>query len=89
LQIKTRLVGVQYIFLDEVSMLLCRDMYLISERLAHVLNNLDMPFKGMNMIFAGDFAQLLPAIGGEYTSLYSQTAGKIVTALKDQLLRLD
>ena len=73
-QIKSRILGVQYIFLDEVSMLSCKDMYLISAKLARVLNNLDIPFGGMNMIFAGDFAQLPPAIGGEHASLYSRTA---------------
>ena len=52
-------------------MLLCREMYLISARLAWVLNNPDTPFGGMNMIFAGDFAQLPPAIGGEHALLYS------------------
>jgi hypothetical protein len=40
-QVKERLEGVQYVFLDEVSMLSCRDMYLISARLARVMNNLD------------------------------------------------
>ena len=83
-QIKSRLLGVQYIFLDEVSMLSCREMYLISEKLARILNNPDMPFGGMNMIFAGDFAQLPPAIGGEHTSLYSRTAGQKATSLYDQ-----
>ena len=70
-QIKSRLLGVQYIFLDEVSMLSCRDMYLISARLARILNNHEIPFGGMNMIFVGDFAQLPPLIGGEHASLYS------------------
>jgi len=73
-QIRSRLVGVQYIFLDKVSMLLCREIYLISARLAQVLNNPDTLFGGMNMIFAGNFAQLPPAIGGEHASLYSQMA---------------
>ena len=33
-QVKSRLQGVEYVFLDEVSMLSCREMYLISARLA-------------------------------------------------------
>ena len=81
-QIKSRILGIQYIFLDEVSMLSCRDMYLISERLSRIFNNCDIPFGGMNMIFAGDFAQLAPAIGGEHTSLYSQTAGRNPTSVE-------
>ncbi|KAF8234922.1 hypothetical protein L208DRAFT_1259754 [Tricholoma matsutake] len=48
--VKERLEGVHYVFLDEVSMLSCRDMYLISARLAHVMNNLDAPFGGLNFI---------------------------------------
>jgi len=83
-QIRSRLVGVQYIFLDEVSMLSCREMYLISARLARVLNNPDTPFGGMNMIFAGDFAQLPPAIGGEHALLYSRTVRQNPTSLYDQ-----
>ena len=39
-------------------MLSCKDMYRISERLAKVMNNTEEPFGGLNMIFAGDFAQL-------------------------------
>ena len=73
--VKTRLQGVDYVFMDEVSMLSCRDMYLISARLAQIMNNPESPFGAINMIFAGDFAQLPPAIGGENASLYSRTIG--------------
>jgi hypothetical protein len=61
--------------MDEVSMLSCKDIYRISERLARVMNNTEEPFGGLNMIFAGDFAQLPPAIGQEHASLYSRTVG--------------
>jgi hypothetical protein len=83
-QVKSRLEGVDYIFLDEVSMLSCRDLYLISARLARIMNNLDTPFGGLNMIFAGDFAQLPPVIGQEHSSLYSRTVGRNTTSLRDQ-----
>ena len=83
-QVKERLEGVQYIFLDEVSMLSCRDMYLISAKLARVMNNLEAPFGGLNFIFAGDFAQLPPVIGQEHASLYSRSVGKNPTALREQ-----
>ena len=43
-------------------------MYKISAKLAKALNVYDKPFGGINMIFAGDFAQL-PPVGG--ASLYS------------------
>jgi hypothetical protein len=83
-QVKSRLEGVDYIFLDEVSMLSCRDIFLINARLARVMNNLDTPFGGLNMIFAGDFAQLPPVIGQEHASLYSRTVGMNATSLRDQ-----
>lgn len=56
-EVKQRLQGVDYVFMDEVSMLSCKDIYRISERLAKVMNNVEEPFGGMNMNFAGDFAQ--------------------------------
>jgi hypothetical protein len=84
LQLRARFEGVKYIFLDEVSMLSCHDMYRISARLAKVLNVPHLPFGGMNMVFAGDFAQLPPAIGQEHASLYSRTVGRKSTSLRDQ-----
>lgn len=74
-QVKMRLQGVDYVFMDEVSMLCCRDMYLISAQLAQINNIPHSPFGNLNMILAGDFAQLPPAIGGEHASLYSCTVG--------------
>ena len=47
-------------------------MYLISARLAKALVKEDTEFGGMNMIFAGDFAQLAPPIA----------SGKMVLALR-------
>jgi hypothetical protein len=81
--IKDRLVGIDYIFFDEVSMLSCRDLFRISERLSLIMN-CSLPFGGLNFIFAGDFAQLPPAIGGENTSLYSHTVGIRSTTKNDQ-----
>ena len=71
-QVRSRLEGVDYIFIDEVSMLACHEMYKISSQLAKCLNVLDLPFGGVNIIFAGDFAQL-PPVGG--ASLYSGAVG--------------
>ncbi|EFI28054.1 hypothetical protein CC1G_14080 [Coprinopsis cinerea okayama7 len=68
LDARERLAGVDYIFLDEVSMISCSDLYNISTRLSKVTGESDEPFGGVNMIFAGDFAQL-PPTGGHY--LYS------------------
>jgi hypothetical protein len=83
-QLKSRLEGVDYVFLDEVSMLSCRDMYRISVRLARIFNETESPFGGLNMIFAGDFGQLPPAIGHEHASLYSRTVGGRPNSLHDQ-----
>ena len=52
-QLKARLEGVDYIFIDEVSMLSCHDLYKISAKLAKAMNVYDLPFGGINMIFAG------------------------------------
>jgi PIF1-like helicase len=69
-KIRGRLHGVDYIFLDEVSMLSCHDMYNISAQLAKALNIFDVPFGGLNIIFAGDFAQLPPPMQSH--PLYSE-----------------
>lgn len=66
--LRAKLTGVEYIFLDEVSMVSCHELYAISARLAELTNMHDKPFGGVNMIFAGDFAQLAP-VGG--VALYS------------------
>ncbi len=76
-QVKVKLEGVNYIFIDEVSMMSCHDMYKISAQLAKALNAPHLLYGGINIIFAGDFAQL-PPVGG--ASLFSQTVGTQVHA---------
>ncbi|KAF9455952.1 hypothetical protein BDZ94DRAFT_1285957 [Collybia nuda] len=49
-----------------------------------VMNEVEVPFGGLNMIFSGDFAQLPPVIGGENASLYSRTVGCNVRQLSQQ-----
>ena len=83
-RIKAKLVGVEYVFLDEVSMLSARDLYRINLQLARVFEKADIPFGGLNIIFSGDFAQLPPAIGGEHVSLYSRSIGAIAADMKSQ-----
>lgn len=75
--IRARLDGVDYMFLDEVSMLSCRDMYKISSQAAKARGVHDEPFGGINFIFAGDFAQLPPARSG--AALYSGSVGTRLT----------
>ena len=65
-----RLSGVDYIFLDEISMVACHELYAISARLSAITKVFDLPFGGMNVIFAGDFAQLPPTTG---VSLYNNS----------------
>ena len=58
--------GVDYLFLDEVSMIGC-NLLLSSQSLADAKDK-KIPFGGVNVIFVGDFAQLPPV--GE-TKLYA------------------
>jgi hypothetical protein len=83
-QVRTRLVGVDYIFLDEVSMLSCHDLYRIACQIAIALNVPDQPSGGLSMIFAGDFAQLPPVAGGESSSLYSCKIGAVASNQRSQ-----
>jgi len=69
-QVRTRLDGVEYIFLDEVSMV---HVMILQDQLSTCKGNeFGMPYGGINMIFVGDFAQLPPAFG---SSLYSGSVG--------------
>ena len=68
--VSDRLSGIDYIFLDEISMVACHELYAISARLSAITKVFDQPFGGMNMIFAGDFAQLPPTTG---ISLYNNS----------------
>ena len=70
---KAWLVGVKYVFFDEVSMLSCHDLFCLSHQMIQMTGVFDSPFGGLNMILAGDLAQLPLVIGREYSSLYSLT----------------
>ena len=74
-QVRDKLDGVDFIFLDEVSMLSCHDLYRICAQIARAFNIHDLPFGRKNIIFAGDFAQLPPVGSRESSSLYSGTIG--------------
>ncbi|KAF5335555.1 hypothetical protein D9611_012211 [Ephemerocybe angulata] len=51
--------GVDYLFIDEVSMIGCAFLAEISDALTHAKGK-NVPFGGINIILAGDFAQLPP-----------------------------
>lgn len=53
--------GVDFLLIDEVSMISCEFLIDISEVLSKAKGNTD-PFGGVNIIFAGDFAQLPPIL---------------------------
>lgn len=71
-KLRQKLQKVKNIFIDEVSMISCFDLYKISAQLSQLLDSHDEPFGGMNMIFAGDFAQLPPP--GKAVSLYGRVS---------------
>ena len=58
--LRTEHACVRYIFLDEFSMCGLEAIYKISEKCCLLRNVHDKPFGGINIIFAGDFAQLPP-----------------------------
>ncbi len=62
--------GVDFLFIDEVSMVSCELLLEISEALMVAKEN-DTPFGGVNIVFAGDFCQL-PPVGG--TRLYASAS---------------
>ncbi|KAJ2916281.1 hypothetical protein MD484_g4135, partial [Candolleomyces efflorescens] len=78
---RLRLTGVDYIFLDEISMVSCQEFYLIDARLKELCKKFDVAFGGLSMIVAGDFAQLPPAGG---LSLYSGKVSAVLLARQDQ-----
>ena len=76
LQVRSRLQNVEYIFMDKVSMLDCGSMYNICAKMCAALKNDGAPFGGINMIFAGDFAQLPPPVSGK--PFYSHEIERVI-----------
>lgn len=72
-KVRTKLDKTDLILLDEISMVDCESLYNISAQLCLAMDVKDKPFGGMNIILAGDFAQLPPP-GGK-PPLYSETVG--------------
>lgn len=69
--------GLEYIFIDEVSMLSGWDMYRISAAASSVLGRSEEAFRGLNMVFAGDFVQL-PPVGGQPLFVGKVKGGKMM-----------
>jgi len=68
-KVRSRLQGTDYIFIDEISMVDLVSLYNISAHLCRAMGKQDKPFGGLNVIVAGDFAQLAPP-GRSTKSLY-------------------
>ena len=75
-------IGVDYLFVDEVSMIGCSLLLQIHEALVDAKGCTE-PFGGMSVIFAGDFAQLPPV---SQTKLFSRAKSAKETTVFGQLL---
>ncbi|VDB96794.1 unnamed protein product [Peniophora sp. CBMAI 1063] len=75
--IKARLKAVEYVFIDEISMVDCQALYNISLSMNTAMNISDAAFANKNMIFAGDFAQL-PPITKSGPPLYSGLVSSVI-----------
>ena len=73
-KVKSRLQGTDYILIDEISMVDLVSLYKISAHLCRAMGKQDKPFGGLNVIVAGDFAQLAPP-GQSSKSLYNGNVG--------------
>jgi len=75
-------IGVDYLFIDEISMIGCALLLQIHEALVDAKGCTE-PFGGVNVIFAGDFAQLPPV---SQTKLFSRVKSAKETTIFGQLL---
>lgn len=75
-------ISVDYLFVDEVSMIGCGLLLQIHEALVDAKGCTE-PFGGVNVIFAGDFAQLPPV---SQTKLFSQAKSTKEAMVFGQLL---
>lgn len=79
--VQAKLAIIEYIFMNETSMILCRDMCKISVATVKAMGKGTEAFGGLNIIFTGDFAQLKP-VGGK--ALYSGHVGMHADVLMSQ-----
>jgi hypothetical protein len=76
--------GVEYLIIDEVSMVGCQLMYDISHALSKAKSMNTLPFGGVNVIFAGDFAQLPPVAEMKLYSEFRRSKNKGGTTLSEK-----
>ncbi|OBZ73064.1 ATP-dependent DNA helicase PIF1 [Grifola frondosa] len=80
-KVRGRFSRVDLVFIDEVSMVSCSDLYRISSQLTKAFSNPEQSFGGKSVLLAGDFGQLPPAGGGQ-TPLYSDSVNAWSSAQK-------
>ena len=63
IQMQENMKGIEYIIIDEISVISQRDFAWINRRCKQATGRLDAPFGGTNTILSGDLGQLLPVQG--------------------------
>ncbi|KAJ3486464.1 hypothetical protein NLI96_g4222 [Meripilus lineatus] len=71
-ELRGRFGAIDIIFIDEVSMLSCQDLYRITRQLSSAFDQPMASFGGKHVVLAGDFGQLPPA-GRRATPLYNNS----------------
>ncbi|KAE8219159.1 hypothetical protein CF319_g7097 [Tilletia indica] len=79
--------NVRWLFFDEVSMTSCEIMAEIDQALRIGRQNLNTPFGGMNVLFAGDLCQLPPVRSAALYSNFTSTANSAHTQTMVELGR--
>lgn len=75
-KVREKLQHVSYLFIDEISMIECLQLYNISAQMCLSLDVSELAFGGKNMMMSGDFAQLPPSTNG--LPLYSHSVGSVL-----------
>jgi hypothetical protein len=82
--VNERLQGVDYILLDEISMVSCNDLQQLATQAAKARNIHDSTFGGLSVITAGDFTQLPPTTGPSLYSNLVDTTMRTSTTVQSQ-----
>lgn len=82
--VSQELKDVDFVIIDEISMVSSRELHTIATRMMLASEFKDKPFGKRSCIVAGDFAQLPPVIGKESASLYGEAGRFAATTLGGQ-----
>lgn len=82
-ELKDKFANIDIIFVDEVSMLSCEDMFRITHHLSEAFHTPIESFGGKHVVLAGDFGQLKPAAPSS-TTLYSNNVPLDILALNEK-----